>query len=103
MNRQPKARERSFEGLAHRDPCSQDTSLGPEIHSPVGAMLASRVPSMTSTGGFRVAAQLALSTTLLLFALIVIGSVVRTTGSGLACPDWPLCEGRIIPRLEPTS
>ena len=101
MNRQPKARERSFEGLAHRDPCSQDTSLGPEIHSPVGAMLASRVPSMTSTGGFRVAAQLALSTTLLLFALIVIGSVVRTTGSGLACPDWPLCEGRIIPRLEP--
>src|SRR6266542_3532091 len=64
-------------------------------------MLASRVPSMTSTGGFRVAAQLALTTTLLLFALIVIGSVVRTTGSGLACPDWPLCEGRIIPRLEP--
>jgi cytochrome c oxidase assembly protein subunit 15 len=32
--------------------------------------------------------------------LIVLGSVVRTTGSGLACPDWPLCEGRLIPRLE---
>jgi len=56
---------------------------------------------MTSTGGFRVAEQLALTTTLLMFALIVIGSVVRTTGSGLACPDWPLCEGRLIPRLEP--
>ena len=35
-----------------------------------------------------------------MFALIVIGAVVRTTGSGLACPDWPLCEGRLIPRFE---
>jgi cytochrome c oxidase assembly protein subunit 15 len=26
--------------------------------------------------------------------------VVRTTGSGLACPDWPLCQGRLIPRFE---
>jgi cytochrome c oxidase assembly protein subunit 15 len=32
--------------------------------------------------------------------LIVLGSIVRTTGSGLACPDWPLCEGRLIPRFE---
>ncbi len=36
-----------------------------------------------------------------MFGLIVVGSVVRTTNSGLACPDWPLCEGRIVPRLDP--
>lgn len=36
----------------------------------------------------------------LMFGLIVVGSIVRTTGSGLACPDWPLCEGRVIPRFE---
>jgi len=49
---------------------------------------------------FAFTAALARATTFLVFGLIVLGSIVRTTGSGLACPDWPLCEGRIIPRLE---
>lgn len=49
---------------------------------------------------FTLTSRLALATALLIFLLIVVGSVVRTTGSGLACPDWPLCEGRWIPRLD---
>jgi cytochrome c oxidase assembly protein subunit 15 len=55
---------------------------------------------MSATSAYRVGARLSLATTLLLFGLIVLGSIVRTTGSGLACPDWPLCQGRILPPFQ---
>ncbi len=45
--------------------------------------------------------RLALVSASATFLLIVLGGVVRATGAGLACPDWPLCHGRIIPPLEP--
>ena len=42
-------------------------------------------------------------TVLSVFGLVVLGGVVRVTGSGLGCPDWPLCHGRVVPPWELTA
>ncbi|HXA41346.1 MAG TPA: COX15/CtaA family protein [Candidatus Solibacter sp.] len=44
--------------------------------------------------GFRV---LAIVAAVAVYGQIVLGGVVRITGSGLGCPDWPACQGKIVP------
>ena len=47
--------------------------------------------------GFRL---LTMTTVASVFALIALGGAVRLTHSGLGCPDWPLCNGKLLPALE---
>jgi len=52
------------------------------------------MPAMRPTRGFRL---LALAAAASAWALVAVGGIVRVTESGLGCPDWPLCEGRVVP------
>lgn len=55
-----------------------------------------RLPTISATR-YRKLADVSLA---LLAFIVLTGAAVRLTGSGLGCPDWPKCHGRVLPPLE---
>jgi len=48
----------------------------------------------------RIYRVLAVATAATAYLLVLLGGLVRISGAGLSCPDWPLCHGHLVPPLE---
>jgi cytochrome c oxidase assembly protein subunit 15 len=77
-----------FVGINAKEQLMTESILHQDVHSSEQGKASSRIR--------RLVLRMAIATLI----LMAIGSATRVMNAGLACPDWPLCYGQLVPAQQ---